>query len=247
MADENDENEFYILVDISVLEPVTFSRLIQGVIWEGAKVRKLRSVIKSLLAKSFIEKVPGQKDTYKITEAGLNEVSRKADLLSETITNASERGALSPNLSPAEAFFKRKGLLSTFGRLELNHGSKTFLCYSRSDSTFALKLAGDLRKAGYNIWIDQLDISPGDRWAKEVQKALHDCPCFLVLLSAKSVDSDNVNDEIDYAVDKKKRILPLLLEQCEVPLRIRSLQYIDFTKNREDAFIKLTNKLDVLK
>ena len=35
---------------------------------------------------------------------------------------------------------------------------KVFFCYARADSEFALKLANDLRSAGANIWIDQLDI-----------------------------------------------------------------------------------------
>ena len=40
-----------------------------------------------------------------------------------------------------------------------------FFSYSRSDaSEFAFKLAGDLRNAGMNIWIDQLDINGGEIW-----------------------------------------------------------------------------------
>ena len=36
-----------------------------------------------------------------------------------------------------------------------------FFSYSRTDSEFVLKLAKDLRKAGANIWLDQLDIKAG--------------------------------------------------------------------------------------
>jgi len=38
---------------------------------------------------------------------------------------------------------------------------KTFFSYSRADSEFVLKLATDLRNAGIDIWLDQLDI-PAD-------------------------------------------------------------------------------------
>ena len=41
---------------------------------------------------------------------------------------------------------------------------KTFFSYSRVDSEFVLKLAKDLRTAGADIWLDQLDISAGKRW-----------------------------------------------------------------------------------
>jgi hypothetical protein len=39
-----------------------------------------------------------------------------------------------------------------------------FFSYSRQDSEFVLRLAKDLREAGAAIWLDQLDIEPGQRW-----------------------------------------------------------------------------------
>jgi hypothetical protein len=44
-----------------------------------------------------------------------------------------------------------------------------FFSYSRDDSEFALRLAADLKAAGANVWLDQLDIAPGQRWARTVQ------------------------------------------------------------------------------
>ena len=41
---------------------------------------------------------------------------------------------------------------------------KIFFSYSRADSPFALTLAKDLREAGADIWIDQLDIPAGSHW-----------------------------------------------------------------------------------
>ena len=40
---------------------------------------------------------------------------------------------------------------------------KTFFSYSRDDSEFVLKLAKDLRAAGADVWLDQLDIGAGKR------------------------------------------------------------------------------------
>lgn len=40
---------------------------------------------------------------------------------------------------------------------------KTFFSYSRTDTEFTRKLATDLRNAGADLWIDQLDIQPGTR------------------------------------------------------------------------------------
>ena len=56
-----------------------------------------------------------------------------------------------------------------------------FFSYSRRDSEFALRLAEDLKAAGAAVWLDQLDIAPGQRWARAVQNALNDCPRMLVV------------------------------------------------------------------
>lgn len=106
----------------------------------------------------------------------------------------------------------------------------TFISYSRRDKEFALELARELRAAGCLIWLDQLDIPTGARWDDEVEKALREHENFLIILTPASVSSENVKDEIGYAIDHAKRIMPVLLEQCDVPLRLRRFQYVDFTK-----------------
>jgi hypothetical protein len=57
----------------------------------------------------------------------------------------------------------------------------TFISYPRINTDFALKLALDLREAGFQIWLDQLDIPTGVRWDDEIEKALNDCEIFMVV------------------------------------------------------------------
>lgn len=106
-----------------------------------------------------------------------------------------------------------------------------FCSYAREDAQFALRLASDLRNAGLEVWIDQLDIKPGEHWDSAVEGALKRCPAFLVVLSPRSVVSRNVMDEVHYAIEEGKKILPIMHEQCDLPFRLRRLQYIEF--NRE--------------
>lgn len=49
-----------------------------------------------------------------------------------------------------------------------------FFSYCRADS--ALKLAEDLKTAGANVWIDQLDIEFGTPWDRAVEDALGNAP-----------------------------------------------------------------------
>jgi len=118
-----------------------------------------------------------------------------------------------------------------------------FFSYARSDSEFVARLANDLRKAGKHIWVDQLDIPKGARWDQAVEAALKACPCLLVVLSPASTDSQNVLDEVSYALGEKKTVIPILLRECNIPFRLRRLQYVDFTADYERALEELRSAL----
>jgi WD40 repeat protein len=106
-----------------------------------------------------------------------------------------------------------------------------FFSYSRTDSEFALRLAGDLKAAGLNVWLDQLDIVPGQRWDRAVEEELTRSPRILVILSPSSVESANVMDEVSFALEQRKTVIPIIHENCKIPFRLRRLQHVDFTKD----------------
>jgi len=99
-----------------------------------------------------------------------------------------------------------------------------FFSYCRDDSEFALRLAEDLKAAGANVWLDQLDIEPGMPWDRAVESAVTNCPRMLAILSPTSVNSENVRDEISVALSKQKRVIPVLYRECDVPFRLARLQ-----------------------
>ena len=103
-----------------------------------------------------------------------------------------------------------------------------FFSYSRQNTEFALRLAEDLKAAGADVWLDQLDIAPGQRWARAVQEALQNSPRVLVILSPASVNSNHVEDEVNFALDEQKTVVPIFYQDCKVPFRLRPLQYVDF-------------------
>ena len=47
-------------------------------------------------------------------------------------------------------------------------------------------------------------------------------------------------DEVGYALSKKKPIIPILLQDCEVPYRLNRIQYIDFRNSYDDGFKELS-------
>ncbi len=127
--------------------------------------------------------------------------------------------------------------------MTVENQKKVFVCYSRKDEAFARLLAEDLKKAGIYIWMDQFDIPAGAPWDREVESALSVTKTTLVILSPNAVESNNVRDEIGAAVDAGDYIVPVLLAPCEIPLRIRRHQFVDFTKGYEAALKQLVASL----
>jgi len=107
--------------------------------------------------------------------------------------------------------------------------AKIFVSYAREDTAFTMQLAGDLKGQGLPVWIDQWNIPPGTKWPKEIEKALLECTHFLIVLTPASVASDEVDNELQFAVSADKVVLPVLQQPCQVPLRIHAINYVDFT------------------
>lgn len=117
---------------------------------------------------------------------------------------------------------------------------KIFFSYSRKDEAFALRLAKDLQQAGADVWIDQLHIRPSEPWDEEIENALQNCQTLLVLLSPSSVISDNVLNEINFGLEEKKQVLPVVISAgVKKPFNIRRLQHIDMTTSYDEGLGKL--------
>lgn len=114
-----------------------------------------------------------------------------------------------------------------------------FFSYSREDSEFVLQVAGDLKAAKANVWLDQMDIVPGQRWDDAVEQALAECPRMLVVLSPAAVHSTNVMDEVSFALEEGKTVVPILYRDCAIPFRLRRVQYIDFRKDYQHGLAEL--------
>lgn len=103
---------------------------------------------------------------------------------------------------------------------------RAFVSYARSDAAFVLKVAQQLRLQGCKVWVDQLDIPKGARWDGAVEDALRASGCLMVVLTPAAVKSQNVLDEVAFALDEKRAVLPILLQPVAVPFRLKRLQYI---------------------
>lgn len=120
-----------------------------------------------------------------------------------------------------------------------------FISYSREDSEFALRLARDLKAAGASVWIDQLDIKPGAAWDNAIEDALIASPWMLLVLSPGSSRSNNVRNEISFALEQGKIVIPVLYKDCIVPLQLQRNNRIDFRADYARGLASLMAHLQV--
>jgi hypothetical protein len=92
-----------------------------------------------------------------------------------------------------------------------------FLSYSRVDLGRAEAIARLLTDSGVAVWIDQVDISAGSSWRREIVRGIRSCVSFMVLCSKAAMASRNVQRELQLALDYQRPILPLVLEPAEIP------------------------------
>lgn len=132
----------------------------------------------------------------------------------------------------------------------LRQNLKVFLCHSSADMEAARKLYNRLQgEGGFEPWLDQESLVPGQNWREEIPRAVNSCDVFLVCLSSTSVTKEGyLQREIRYALDVAEEkpeeaifIIPVKLEECEIPTRLREWQWANLYQ--ENGYEKLIRAL----
>lgn len=122
-----------------------------------------------------------------------------------------------------------------------------FVCYSHHDTAAVYDDLVLLRSAGVRIWYDE-GISPGTQWSDELARALDGAALVLFYASSASTTSRHCRDEINFAHNRDKQILPIYLEQVALraglELSLSSTQAIHRFALSDEKYI--AKMLDVL-
>jgi hypothetical protein len=105
--------------------------------------------------------------------------------------------------------------------------AQVFISYSRKDLPFVETLVSDLKDMGMDVWYDLSGLEGGSRWGVEIRKAIKNSDYVIVVLSPDSVESEWVEREYLFSSNEKKKILPILYRECELPLSFLNLNYVD--------------------
>ncbi len=121
---------------------------------------------------------------------------------------------------------------------------RVFLCHSSKDKSAVRELYKKLRAETWiDPWLDEEKLFPGQDWHEEIEKAVEVTDVVVVLLSKQSVSQEGyVQRELKLALDVADEkpentifIIPLRLDDCPAPRRLRGWHYVDyFPANRKD-------------
>jgi len=104
-----------------------------------------------------------------------------------------------------------------------------FASYAHVDGEIVYPELTYLHEQGYRIWYDE-GIDPGNEWPEEVAKALASASHFIVFISPNAVNSRNVRNEINFAINNQKPFLAIYIKETELPpglaLRMGDIQAV---------------------
>jgi len=123
-----------------------------------------------------------------------------------------------------------------------------FLSHSSKDKGFVRRLAADLVTHGVKVWLDEQRILVGDSMPEKIAQGLAESDFFLIVLSRNSVESSWVKKELNSALvheieRRKVKVMPIRLDDAQVPDSIVDKAYADFRGSYEDGFTKLLESI----
>lgn len=124
-----------------------------------------------------------------------------------------------------------------------------FISYSSNDKEMVHKIAQQLIVNNIHIWLDEYELHVGDSLLDKIQSAINEASALIVVLSQSSVKSAWCQKELNSAImrelqaNNKIFILPIMLEDCEMPLFLQEKLFADFRTDFNTGLQKLITSI----
>lgn len=120
---------------------------------------------------------------------------------------------------------------------------KVFISYSTKDAVFADLAMMKLDAQGISVWLDAGNLRGGEEWRSSIDRGISQSDAMIVILTPASCMSSYVTYEWGFALGKKKKVIPILHQDCEVHPRLEAIQYLDFRDHRNGQWDALASEI----
>lgn len=113
-----------------------------------------------------------------------------------------------------------------------------FISYSHKDTADVLNAVDALNDNGFRVWYDN-GIEAGTEWPEYIAERMISCQVVIAFMSRNSQDSHNCRREIHFAIELKKDLLVVYLEDFDLSpgmrLQLSAIQAMYRSKCKDDA------------
>lgn len=123
-----------------------------------------------------------------------------------------------------------------------------FISHASEDTNSARKLGEKLKADGFDPWLDFERVIAGQNWDVENEKAIRSSDAIVLCFSNLSINKEGgIQKEYKHAMsirDEKPEgtifVIPVRLDDCNLPAYLRGVRYVDFPKDYEKIVEALT-------
>ncbi|MBV5342847.1 toll/interleukin-1 receptor domain-containing protein, partial [bacterium] len=138
------------------------------------------------------------------------------------------------------------------------HKLKVFLCHASQDKSTVRNIYQKLLAEDWiEPWLDEKNLLPGQDWDLEIEKAVGTADVVIVFLSEHSIKKEGyvqkelskILDKADFMPEGKIFIIPLRLDDCSIPKRLKKFHYVNYfpVKHIDLAYRRLIASLGTQK
>ena len=198
-----------------------------------------------------------KKKTPNKNTAGDNSIIINGDMNNSTII-IGDNSSLNPSAPSQQTTEKpsERVLQPVVPSESTNSKLSPFLCYAKENSAGVREFRERLRAESWvDPWFDEEDILPGQMWEGSVTDAVHNSHAVIIFLSSIAIRTEGFfHKELKLALDAAAEkpdgtifIIPIRLDECEVPERLRPYQYVDYFGDAQHKDRVYSNLIKALK
>lgn len=120
---------------------------------------------------------------------------------------------------------------------------RIFLCYSFLDKHVVKNIARDLEATGYRILDPDEFVLVGEDIKEKISRLIKHSNCIILFISKNMLNSKWANEELALALRENKTILPVRIDDSNIPEMIKEIKYIDSKGDYDEALVLLRKSI----